>query len=334
MRRWLWGGCGRAGGGEAFPTGAGEEGGGWGRFLHGQFLDAQIVSNLQEAGQRVGAPEVKTDGSEPLVETPDDVEDEGAVGDGFTEIAQVLRLAFVEAAVLGDGEVALRESAEVGVGVEGARRLVAKELRFDGEPHPSGGGVALGDGVGKVVGDCAEKPSPDDAIHAYPVGGGGDGGVGEDMAVQGVLSNREEERLAPAGVEGGRHVVEERDKGANVLHRDGLRVEVEERSGLMVGDGVVVRSVGVLGVVGQVVAVVWGRKVGSGADASVGRVTIGLSEEGFLLGVGCTSEGSITRGLGAGALLGGGGGGGGLVVLQTCHGTRWSSVRWARLERR
>jgi len=94
MRRWLWGGCGRAGGGEAFPAGAGEEGGGWGRFLHGQFLDAQIVSNLQEAGQRVGAPEVKTDGSEPLVETPDDVEDEGAVGDGFTEMrrSSALRL--------------------------------------------------------------------------------------------------------------------------------------------------------------------------------------------------------------------------------------------------
>ena len=75
------------------------------------------------------------------------------------------------------------------------------------------------------------------------------------------------------------------------------------------------------------------RELPRGADASVGRVTIGLSEEGFLLGVGCTSEGSITRGLGAGALLGSGGGGG-LVVLQTCHETRWSSVRWARLERR
>ena len=109
----------------------------------------------------------------------------------------------------------------------------------------------------------------------------------------------------------------------------------------MVGDGVVVRSVGVLGVVGQVVAVVRGRKIGSGAfarstiaggaDASVGRVTVGLSGKGFLLGGDRTSEGSITRGLGAGALLGGGCG---LVVLQTCHGTRWSSVRWARLERR
>ena len=97
----------------------------------------------------------------------------------------------------------------------------------------------------------------------------------------------------------------------------------------MVGDGVVV-----LGVVG-VVAVVRGWKIGSGAfarstiaggaDASVGRVTFGLSGKGFLLGGDRTSEGNITRGLGAGAVIGGGG----FIFLLTRHRTHWSSVGWS-----
>jgi hypothetical protein len=36
---------------------------------------------------------MKANGLEPLVETPDDVEDERAVGDGLAEVAEVLCLA-------------------------------------------------------------------------------------------------------------------------------------------------------------------------------------------------------------------------------------------------
>jgi hypothetical protein len=55
----------------------------------------------------------------------------------------------------------------------------------------------LGNGVGEVVGDGAEEPCPHDTVHADPVSGGGDGGVREDMALQGVSPKGEEESLAP-----------------------------------------------------------------------------------------------------------------------------------------
>jgi hypothetical protein len=120
---------------------------------------------------------VKTDGFEPFVEAADDVEDEGAVGDWFAEVVEILRLALVEPTVVSDGEVALTEGAEVGVGVQGTRRLIPEKLGLDGEPDVAGGGTALGDGVGEVVGDGAEEPSPHDAVHPDPIGGGGSGDV-------------------------------------------------------------------------------------------------------------------------------------------------------------
>jgi len=164
-------------GGALAATGAGEEGGGGGSLGHGQLLNLKISSDLQEAGQGVGAAKVEADGFEPFVEAADDVEDEGAVGDGFAEVAEILRLALVEQTVVSDGEVALTEVAEVGVGVQGARRLIPEKLGLDGEPNVAGRGVTLGDGVGEVVGDGAEKPSPHDAVHPDPVGGGGNGDV-------------------------------------------------------------------------------------------------------------------------------------------------------------
>jgi len=84
---------------------------------------------LQEAGQRVGAVEMEADGSEPFVEAANDVEDKSAVGDRLAEVAEVLRLPLVEPTVIGDRKVALTEVAEINVGVEGARRLIAEKLR-------------------------------------------------------------------------------------------------------------------------------------------------------------------------------------------------------------
>jgi len=134
-------------GGALAATGVGEESGGGGSLGHGQLLNPKIVTDLQEAGQGIGAAEVEADGGEPFVEAADDVEDESAVGDRFAEVAEILRLALVEPTVVSDGKVALAEVAEVGVGVQGACRLIAEKLRLDGEPYGAGGGMALGDGV-------------------------------------------------------------------------------------------------------------------------------------------------------------------------------------------
>jgi hypothetical protein len=115
---------------------------------------------------------MEADGLEPLVETPNDVEDEGAVGDGLAEVAEVLGLALVEPAIIGDREVTLTEGAKIGVGVQGARGLIPEELGLDGEPDVASRGAVLGDGVGEVVGDGAEEPCAHHAIHPHPVGGG------------------------------------------------------------------------------------------------------------------------------------------------------------------
>jgi hypothetical protein len=133
----LQGGAGQASpvGGALAATGAGEESGRGGSLGHGQLLNLKISSDLQKAGQGVGAAKVKADGFEPFVEAADDVEDEGAVGDGFTEVAEILRLALVEPTVVSDGEVALTEVAKVGVGVQGAHRLIPEKLGLNGEPN-------------------------------------------------------------------------------------------------------------------------------------------------------------------------------------------------------
>jgi hypothetical protein len=58
------------------------------------------------------------------------------------------------------------------------------------------------------------------------------------MALQGIPPS-EVEGLTPSSVEGGRHVEEaEWDEQADVLHRSRLRVEVDERGGLMLSSGV------------------------------------------------------------------------------------------------
>jgi hypothetical protein len=152
-------------------------------------------SNLEEAGQRICATEVKPNGFESLVQAADDVDDEGPVGDGFAEVAKILSLALVESAVVSDGELS-SAGTEVGVGVQGLRCLIAKELRLDGEPDVAGGGTVLGDGVGKVVGDGAEEPSPHDAVHSDPIGGDRGGGIRQDVVLQGVPSECEEEGFA------------------------------------------------------------------------------------------------------------------------------------------
>jgi hypothetical protein len=127
---------------------------------------------------------------------------------------------------------------EIGVGIQGACGLIPEKLGLDCKPDVAGGGTVLGDGVGEVVGDGAEEPGPHDTILAGPIGGGGNGGVREDMALQGIPPS-EVEGLTPSSVEGGRHVEEaEWDEQADVLHRSRLRVEVDERGGLMLSSGV------------------------------------------------------------------------------------------------
>jgi len=111
---------------------------------------------------------VETKSLEAFVQPANDVEDERLVGDRRAEIAKILGHALEAAAVVDDRQIALSEGAELLVGVEGMGGAVPQELGLDGEPNHSSGGVALGDGVGEVVGDGAEEPGTNDAVHPHP----------------------------------------------------------------------------------------------------------------------------------------------------------------------
>jgi hypothetical protein len=56
------------------------------------------------------------------------------------------------------------------VGVEDACRAIPEELGLDGGAHDASSGATLGDRVSEVVGDGAVDPSPNNVIHANPVG--------------------------------------------------------------------------------------------------------------------------------------------------------------------
>ena len=137
-------------------------------FGHGDLFKKQVVPNLQERWQRGGAPDVETDSPEAFVQPVDDIEDERLVRDRLAEVVEILSHALEPAAVVDDGQIALGEGAELLVGVESTRGAVPKKLGLNGEPDHAGGGVALGNSLGEVVGDGTEEPSTNNAVHPHP----------------------------------------------------------------------------------------------------------------------------------------------------------------------
>jgi hypothetical protein len=97
------------------------------------------------------------DGLEALVEAADEVEDESAVSDGLSEVAEHVRHALHLLAVISDGLITLDVGAELGV-EEGTRFAIVEELGLHSTPRVAGGGVLGGDRLGEVVADGAEKP--------------------------------------------------------------------------------------------------------------------------------------------------------------------------------
>ena len=101
---------------------------------------------------------MKTNGNEALIQTADDIEDEGAVADDLAQVRKHVGHALHLLAVLSDGQIALREVAKLGIEEQGARLAVVEELGFHSNPSIAGSGVPRGDGGGKIVGDGADDP--------------------------------------------------------------------------------------------------------------------------------------------------------------------------------
>jgi hypothetical protein len=124
----------------------------------GEFLKQQIVPYLEEGRKRSSAPKVKTDVGEALVQTADDVEDEGAVMNRFAKVAESVSHPFELAAVVGDGEIALTKIAEFRVEEERPSLAVPEELRLNGKPGGAGSSVAGEGSIGEISGDGADNP--------------------------------------------------------------------------------------------------------------------------------------------------------------------------------
>jgi hypothetical protein len=170
-------------------------------MCEGEFLKQQIVSYLEEGRKRSPAPKVKTDVGETLVQTVDDVEDEGAVMNGFAKVAESVSHPFELAAVVEDGEIALAKIAKFRVEEECPSLAVPEEPRLNCKPGGTGNSIADEDSISEISGDGANNPRLD-AVHSNPVRGSGREGVGEYMVRQSVLADDEEEGVAPSGVEG------------------------------------------------------------------------------------------------------------------------------------
>ena len=87
--------------------------------------------------------EVEAHSLEALTEAPDQIEDEGAIRDGFADVGEGGSQALELAAVVGDGEITLAEVVKLGVEVEGTSFTIAEKLGFNGKPGLPSSGTAL-----------------------------------------------------------------------------------------------------------------------------------------------------------------------------------------------
>ena len=179
--------------------------------------------------------------------------------------------------------------------------------------------------LGEVGGDGPSDPGLDHAVHVGQVRESGHREVGEDVGLQGVLADDEEDLIAPAGVVPSGEVEDDGDEAPDILHADGLGVQIDEGGGFMCQNGMMkVVDVGVDGdgvlALGVGIALGGNGVLARGLGVSVADALGGGG--GLLLCGGGPSEGSVALCLeGFGALLalgvgeGRGVGGIGIAVL-------------------
>jgi hypothetical protein len=205
--------------------------------LQREFLEDEVVTGLQEGGEGAGATKKSPDVAEPLVEAPNHVEDQRAIGDDLTEGREIIGHLLQLAAVVGDGEVPLDEVAKPRVEVDRAGLAVTEELGLDGEPSMACGGALGGDDLSKIVGERGNDPGLDDAVHPGPVWRGVVWVILEHMTPKGEFAEDEEELVAPPVEVAGVDVEGVGDVIPDVADGDGLGVKLEKGDDLVVQHG-------------------------------------------------------------------------------------------------
>lgn len=128
----------------------------------------------------------------------DQLENECTIGDGFAEVAKRVSHGLEATTVVGDGELALREVAELGVDIDGATFLVAEELMGEITPNRASRSRGQHDFLKQVGGDRALQLAEDDAVHLCPIHVVEVRVVSEDVIRERVLAEDDEEETAPA----------------------------------------------------------------------------------------------------------------------------------------
>lgn len=147
---------------------------------------------------------------EALAEPADDVDGEHAVGDRFAQFDEGVRQGLHASAIVGDGEGALTQGAELRVDEKDAGLAIPDELLLEGGPGGVGGRGRSGDDLEEVSGDGPVDPREDVEIHPNPMGNVGEGGVAQDVVGERILAEGKKQQAAPL-VEG-RYVEVEDDR--------------------------------------------------------------------------------------------------------------------------
>jgi hypothetical protein len=123
------------------------------------------------AHERVGlGSEHKFDMAEFGIQATEKVQDLARLGDGMTDIAQVVGELLQLGAVLVDAEVTLDDIAEFRLEQDSALKLIVSEETFDFCPDGEGGSFKFVDEVEDTLVDGGVDPICETAIHLLPLG--------------------------------------------------------------------------------------------------------------------------------------------------------------------
>jgi hypothetical protein len=205
---------------------------GGGDRSHGELFEEELRADLDERREGALALQVRAQVSEAVVEAAQEVDGEQPVGDGLTELDQGVGEGLHPPAVVGDGEGALAEGAELGVDEDDAGLPIAHELFLESQPRRTGCGGGGGDNLVELERDGAVEPREDMEVHPEPGSDIGEGGIAQHVVGKGVLAEDEEEEAAPLGEGWRRKVEDDGNEAADVEDAESLSMERSDGVGV------------------------------------------------------------------------------------------------------
>lgn len=199
---------------------------------HGELFQKELGAGLDERREGALALQVGAQMSEAVVEAAQKVDGEQPVGDGLTELDQGVGKGLHPPAVVGDGEGALAQGAELGVDEDDAGLPIAHKLLLESQPRRTGSGGGGGDNLVELGRDGAVEPGEYMEFHPDPGRDVGEGGIAQHVVGKGVLAEDEEEEAAPLGEGWRRKVEDDGDEAADVEDAESLGMERSDGIGV------------------------------------------------------------------------------------------------------